>query len=351
MAMKRRRDQKPKKSVFAGVIAAVLLTAALIFFLSQKSLQEPISVSEFKLNTVVKVTLYDSKEEPLLSQIMELCDRYEKIFSRTRKDSEIYRLNEGILPKEDGYYVLSEECAKLIEKGLYYSQLSEGAFDITIEPVSSLWDFTSEERRVPSEADLAEARKLVGYEKVELNGNKIRFAQEGMGIELGAIAKGYIADKMKTFLVEHGVKHGIIDLGGNILCIGEKRNGDAFQIGIQKPFADRNETLATAAIKDKSVVSSGIYERCFEKDGKRYHHILNPATGYPYENDLVAVTIISDLSTEGDGLSTTCFSLGLEKGLEFVNHLENVQAVFITEDGEVHFSDGFEQAVPLTYVK
>ena len=201
MAMKRRRDQKPKKSVFAGVIAAVLLTAALIFFLSQKSLQEPISVSEFKLNTVVKVTLYDSKEEPLLSQVMELCDRYEKIFSRTRKDSEIYRLNEGILPKEDGYYVLSEECAKLIEKGLYYSQLSEGAFDITIEPVSSLWDFTSEERRVPSEADLAEARKLVGYEKVELNGNKIRFAQEGMGIELGAIAKGYIADKMKTFLV------------------------------------------------------------------------------------------------------------------------------------------------------
>lgn len=109
--------------------------------------------------------------------------------------------------------------------------------------------------------------------------------------------------------------------------------------------------LRLRLLKTNRLCLPGIYERCFEKDGKRYHHILNPATGYPYENDLVAVTIISDLSTEGDGLSTTCFSLGLEKGLELVNHLENVQAVFITEDGEVHFSDGFEQVVPLTYVK
>ena len=142
---------------------------------------------------------------------------------------------------------------------------------------------------VPDAQEVAAAESPVGYEKVELDENRIRFAQEGMGIELGAIAKGYIADKIKEFLVANGVESAIIDLGGNILCVGEKVNGDAFRVGIQKPFAKRSETVATASIRDKSVVSSGIYERYFEKDGQFYHHILNPKTGYPYENGLTSV--------------------------------------------------------------
>ena len=335
--------------MWIGILFVVVLSVFIVCYGKMQKPEEPITATAFKLNTVVKVTIYDSQDEKILQDALALCDKYEKIFSRTRTDSEIYLLNEGKLPQEDGYYILSEECAELIGKGLYYSELSGGAFDITIEPLSSLWDFTSGEKQIPDPQTLVEAQKHVGYEKVELKGNKIRFQEDGMGLELGAIAKGYIADKLKEFLISEGIESAVIDLGGNVLCIGTRPDGEAFRVGIQKPFADRNETVATAGIRDRSVVSSGIYERYFEKDGKLYHHILNPKSGYPYENGLTAVTILSDESVDGDGLSTVCFALGLEKGLELINSLSDTQAVFITEDGELHYSEHFEEEVPLNY--
>ena len=342
-------DTEKKRNLWIGILFVVVLSVFIVCDGKMQKPEEPITATAFKLNTVVKVTIYDSQDEKILQDALALCDKYEKIFSRTRTDSEIYLLNEGKLPQEDGYYILSEECAELIGKGLYYSELSGGAFDITIEPLSSLWDFTSGEKQIPDSQTLVEAQKHVGYEKVELKGNKIRFQEDGMGLELGAIAKGYIADKIKEFLISEGVESAVIDLGGNVLCIGARPDGEAFRVGIQKPFADRNETVATAGIRDRSVVSSGIYERYFEKDGKLYHHILNPKSGYPYENGLTAVTILSDESVDGDGLSTVCFALGLEKGLELINSLPDTQAVFITEDGELHYSEHFEEEVPLNY--
>ena len=335
--------------MWIGILFVVVLSVFIVCYGKMQKPEEPITATAFKLNTVVKVTIYDSQDEKILQDALALCDKYEKIFSRTRTDSEIYLLNEGKLPQEDGYYILSEECAELIGKGLYYSELSGGAFDITIEPLSSLWDFTSGEKQIPDPQTIVEAQKHVGYEKVELKGNKIRFQEDGMGLELGAIAKGYIADKIKEFLISEGIESAVIDLGGNVLCIGTRPDGEALRVGIQKPFADRNETVATAGIRDRSVVSSGIYERYFEKDGKLYHHILNPKSGYPYENGLTAVTILSDESVDGDGLSTVCFALGLEKGLELINSLSDTQAVFITEDGELHYSEHFEEEVPLNY--
>ena len=342
-------DTEKKRNLWIGILFVVVLSVFIVCYGKMQKPEEPITATAFKLNTVVKVTIYDSQDEKILQDALALCDKYEKIFSRTRTDSEIYLLNEGKLPQEDGYYILSEECAELIGKGLYYSELSGGAFDITIEPLSSLWDFTSGEKQIPDSQTLVEAQKHVGYEKVELKGNKIRFQEDGMGLELGAIAKGYIADKIKEFLISEGVESAVIDLGGNVLCIGARPDGEAFRVGIQKPFADRNETVATAGIRDRSVVSSGIYERYFEKDGKLYHHILNPKSGYPYENGFTAVTILSDESVDGDGLSTVCFALGLEKGLELINSLPDTQAVFITEDGELHYSEHFEEEVPLNY--
>lgn len=311
-------DTEKKRNLWIGILFVVVLSVFIVCYGKMQKPEEPITATAFKLNTVVKVTIYDSQDEKILQDALALCDKYEKIFSRTRTDSEIYLLNDGKLPQEDGYYILSEECAELIGKGLYYSELSGGAFDITIEPLSSLWDFTSGEKQIPDPQTLVEAQKHVGYEKVELKGNKIWFQEDGMGLELGAIAKGYIADKIKEFLISEGIESAVIDLGGNVLCIGTRPDGEAFRVGIQKPFADRNETVATAGIRDRSVVSSGIYERYFEKDGKLYHHILNPKSGYPYENGLTAVTILSDESVDGDGLSTVCFALGLEKGLELI---------------------------------
>lgn len=332
-----------KKRIIALSCIPLLLAffAVLYLKLDPPAQKEPVSSTAFTLNTVVTVTIYDSTDQSLPDRALALCDQYENLFSRTKSDSEIYQLNHGTLPQENGSFLLSQETAWLIASGLKYGQLTDGAFDITIEPVSSLWDFTSEEKRIPSQEALEAALPLVDYQSVLLEGQSLRFLKEGMGLDLGAIAKGYIADRMKDFLLSEGVESAIINLGGNVLCIGSRPDGEPFRIGIQKPFAERSETAVTLDITDKSVVSSGIYERYFEKDGDFYHHILNPGTGYPYENGLISVTIISDQSVDGDGLSTSCFALGLEKGMELVNSLPDVQAVFITEDYELHYSDDF----------
>ena len=166
-----------------------------------------------------------------------------------------------------------------------------------------------------------------------------------MGIDAGAIAKGYIADRIKDYLLAHGVESAIINLGGNVLCIGEKPDGTPFKIGLQKPFEGRNEIISNLSINDMSVVSSGVYERHFVVDGENYHHLLNPATGYPYDNGLIAVTIVSPRSVDGDALSTTCFSLGLEKGLELINSMDGIYGYFITDDYEIHYSDGAQKLV------
>lgn len=334
-----------KKRILIACTASFFFLLLIFFLLQakQENRTKPISKTAFKLNTVITLKIYDSKDETLLNDALSICDEYEDIFSRTKESSELYKLNQGTLPQSNGAFTLSDELAKLTKKGLYYSNLSGGRFDITIEPVSSMWDFVSEEKIVPDTTALQAALPLVDYRNVTLKGNQLQFSKEGMGLDLGAIAKGYIADQIKQFWISKGVKSAIIDLGGNTLCIGGKPDGTPFHIGIQKPFAARSETVAALEIKDKSVVSSGIYERCFEKDGNFYHHLLNPKTGYPYKNSLISVTIISDKSVDGDGLSTACFALGLEKGMELINSLPDVQAVFITDDYELHYSDHFSE--------
>lgn len=336
-------SNKKKLASACCVLAFSLFLACSLLYRKPENKTEKISRTAFKLNTVVTLTIYDSTDETLLTDALALCDKYETMFSRTMESSELYKLNHRTLPQKDGTFLISPETAGLLSKGLEYSRLSDGGFDLTIGPVSSLWDFTSEKKVVPTEPELSSVLPLVNYKDIILTDNGIQFRQPGMELDLGAIAKGYIADRIKDFLLEKGVKSATINLGGNVLCIGNKPDGTPFHVGIQKPFADRNETAATINITDKSVVSSGIYERSFEKGGKFYHHILNPKTGYPYDNSLVSVTVISDKSVDGDGLSTACFSLGLEKGMELINSLHDVQAVFITEDYKMHYSADFPQ--------
>ena len=314
--------------------------------------QEPVSATAIKLNTAVTVTIYDSQDRELLTECMNLCDKYEKIFSRTASDSELYQLNHRELTPVAGTedtFQISDPLAELIRKGLYYSELSEGAFDIAIEPLTSLWDFTAEDPQVPEDRLIQKALTKCDYHNVSVSdNNEVILKTEDTAIELGAIAKGYIADRLKDYLISQGVKSAIINLGGNVLCIGGKPDDSSFKIGIQKPFADRSETIAVMDIKDKSVVSSGVYERCFEQDGTLYHHLLNPRTGYPYDNGLIAVTIISDESVDGDALSTTCFALGLEDGMKLAESLDNVQAFFVTSDYEIHYTKDFQKEITVT---
>ena len=210
--------------------------------------------------------------------------------------------------------------------------------------MSRLWDFNTDTPDVPDSSAITDALAYVDYTKVSLStdndGTHHISIPDGYCLDLGAIAKGYIADKIKAYLIDNGVERAIINLGGNVLCIGQKRNGSDFNIAVKKPFTETGEYMEVIHINDYSVVSSGTYERYFySDDGTFYHHILNPATGYPYDNNLCDVTIISSESTVGDCLSTTCFVLGLDDGMKLINSLEGIEAVFMTNDGSKYYSD------------
>lgn len=310
----------------------------------------PISACSYDLlHTVCTIQLYDSADYGILNECFALIDKYEKLFSRTQEGSELYSINKA---SSDGktMFTVSDELKDILNFSLDYASLSGGALDISIAPLSSLWDFSNLEHKTeaPSAEAIDTAKALVNHKNITLEGNTLTFTNAGMQLELGAVAKGYIADRVKEFLLSKGVNSALINLGGNILLVGEKPDGSAFQVGIQKPFEDRNAAVvAISELKDCSMVSSGIYERYFyDTAGNFYHHILDAKTGYPCNTDLTQVTIISSDSATGDALSTACFALGLEKGMELIHSLEDIYAVFITSDGELHFSDGFPETIP-----
>ena len=324
-----------------------------------------LTTSGFAFNTTYTITVYQGGTQKTLDTCVSKCADYEQVFSRTSKNSELYQINqiealyltvveqamdlkdsftkkrsytkeqcESIIKQieqkktkenmvkysicQDGSitFEISALLERIVKKGLEYSKKSDGRFDIAIEPVSSLWDFTVKKPTVPDEQKIEKALAYVDYQKIALDDQKLTFQMPGMGI----------------------------DLGGNVLCIGKKDPKTPFHIGIQQPFADRNETIAAVSVDGLSIVSSGIYERYFKtKDGTLYHHILNPKTGYSYDNDLMAVTILSKKSVDGDGLSTSCFAMGKKEGLAFINNIDDVEAVFITKDEKMHYSKGFSK--------
>ena len=310
---------------------------------------ESISKSGFYFNTVITVTLYGTKDETLLDDCFSLADTYENYFSNTIADSDVSKINTA----NGAPVTVHEETAELIKKGLYYGDLSNGKFDITIGKLSDLWDISTkallektDASMIPSDDEIKETLKTVNYQNVVVDGNTVTLKDPSAKIDLGGIAKGYIADRMKDYLNKKGAACGYINLGGNVLCLGPKPDGSAYNIGIQRPFDEEGAAMLAVSVTDQTVVSSGVYERYFEVDGKRYHHILDTATGYPYDNGLLGVSIITDESVDGDGLSTTCFALGLDDGMALVESLDNTEAVFITDDYELHFSSGMGTKIP-----
>lgn len=291
--------------------------------------------TEFLFDTIVQIQIFDRHKEEVLESSMELCRELEQKFSRSVETSEVSRLNQA----EGAFVEVSEDTLLLIEKGIEYGKLSGGAFDITVYPASSLWDFKSETKKLPKPGELKAAAARIGYENIEIKGQSVAL-KNGCELDLGGIAKGFIADRVKEYLLSCGVKHALINLGGNVLTVGTRLDGSPWKIGIQKPFKDRNEVAGVMEINDLSVVSSGVYERCFELDGKLYHHILDPETGFPAENELTSVTVISEKSVDGDGLSTACFVLGLEEGRALIESIEGTEAVFITKEGKIEGTSG-----------
>ena len=313
------------------------LIAALVFLLCSCSADPgiaPLSGTEFMLDTFVTITLYDKPEQELLDGCFELCRELEARLSRTVPGSDIFRLNSA-----QGQPVeLSPDAAAVISAGLRFGELSGGLFDITIAPASGLWDFKAEAPSPPDADALESACRLIGWSRVETDGNTARL-EHGMAVDLGGIAKGYIADRMAEWLEERGVRSALLNLGGNIYALGEKPDSSPFVIGIRKPGGSELEYACRLELRGGTAVTSGIYERCFELDGTLYHHILDPRTGYPVQNELASVTIITESSAEADALSTACFALGAERGGELALSL-GAQAVLILRDGSIETVGG-----------
>lgn len=318
----------------------IALTAALSLFISgcSKPLsKKDLTYTDTLFDTVISVQILDPVDEEVIKGCEKLCKEYDAKFSKSNEESEISQINNA----KGKFVEVSDDTITLLKKGIYYCELSHGIFDITIGSVSNLWDFHAEDPKVPSKKKIRSAKGHVNYRGILIQDNKVKLTDSKAKLDIGAIAKGYIADRIRDYLEKNNVKHAIINLGGNVLTIGTKTDGSKYNIGIQRPFDESGQPITSIKVADKSVVTSGTYQRYFESDGTIYHHILDTSTGYPCENDLLSVTIITDSSLTADALSTVCFLLGYEEGIKLINLLDNVDAVFITNDGEIHYSENF----------
>ena len=307
----------------------------------------PLSRTETLMGTVVKVTLYDNKDSNILDKAFDRVREIEQSVSINTSGTILDKVNEssGVEP-----VVVDEDTFKIVESGVKYSELSNGLFDITIGPLVKLWSIGLPEARVPSQEEIEGVLGYINYNDVVLNkeDNSIFLKNPNMLIDLGGIAKGYTADEISEVLTENNVTSAIIDLGGNVYVHGTKPTGENWNIGIQNPLSTRGDSLGTIKVNNKSIVTSGTYERFIEKDGVKYHHILNPKTGYPYENNISGISIISDKSIDGDALSTSVFAMGVEEGLAFVESQPDIDAIFVTNDKKIYLSSGMKDLFKLT---
>lgn len=287
------------------------------------------SRSGFALDTAVAVTVY-GVPETTAATALDACfaeiERLEALLSVTRPNSDIDRLNTA-----NGALVsVAPETAEVLSLALEYGALSDGAFDVTVRPLTLLWNFTGDTSTVPDSELLAQAVKAVDYRCLTVKGQTAQL-QPGGSVDLGGIAKGYIADAVSRVLKRNGVTSALIDLGGNIVVCGNKQGKD-FRIGVKNP-ADTTALCAVITGQDISAVTSGIYERGFTKDGVRYHHLLDPKTGMPVQNGLASVTVVCRSSAAADALSTACFVLGEQRGAALIQSLDDTEALFIRQDG------------------
>ncbi len=315
------------------------LTGALLISAQAQAATPLADRTGFFFDTVITVSLYDTDDETILDKCFAKMQYYEDTFSRTVEGSDVWKINHSA---GEGVQV-SEDTIDIINKSLTYAELSDGAFDITIEPVSSLWDFHAEDTpTVPDDADIQAGLPHIDYHSIQIDGNKVTLTDPKAGIDLGAIAKGYISDGIRDVILENGSTSALINLGGNIMAVGEKPDGSAYTIGIRRPFGENAyDIIQKVSVTDGSVITSGTYERYFEQDGKLYHHILDPGTGYPIDNGLTSVSILSHDGADGDALSTTCFVLGAKKGMGLIESLDGIEALFIDADGVQTASTGW----------
>ena len=302
----------------------------------------------FFLNSILTLDIYDTglDNAKINQEVEDRVRELENKMSTKIATSEVSKINDNAgIDKVK----VSDDTYTVIKEALKYGKISKGKFDITVGNLVDLWGIGTENEKVPSKEEIQKALATVDYNKVEIDDNNktVFLKDKGMKIDLGAIAKGYVADDIVKILEKDGVKSAIINLGGNVYVYGNKA-GKNFKIGIRNPLSpDPNDYLGIYQSQNESVVTSGVYERFFEKDGKRYHHILSTSDGYPIDNNLISTSIITKSSMDADALSTTTFALGLEEGLKLIENTKNTEAMFITADKKIYMTSGLKEKFEL----
>jgi len=329
------------------VFIILISTIFIVSYLIGRNKKDTIIRQFYALGTVIQLRVYGTNGERAIQEAIERLNDIDDKMSVFKENSDVSMINKkaGISSHQ-----VSEDTYFVIKKAVEYSKLSEGTFDPTIRPIVSLWRIGSDNPKIPNKNEIANNLKLVNYEDIILSGkdNSIGLRHEKQAIDIGGIAKGYAADEVKRIFENYKIKSALIDLGGNIFALGKKPDKTLWNVGIQDPFNNRGEHVGLISVENKSVVTSGNYERYFMKDGKVYHHIIDPKTGYPSESEIISATIISDYSIDGDGLSTGVYILGLEKSIELIQSLEGIDAIFITQNKEIFITSGIKDKFKIT---
>ena len=318
-----------------------LVTANLLFTLTGcASMEKKTTRTFFALDTYITITLEGKDTDPAMNDAVNYIMELEKKFSRQDPESEISLLN---LSSEEAPVSLSKETYDLLSMVLEYSDKTEGRFDLTIAPVMDIWGFGTEDAHVPTKEEITEVLPLVDYRKVHLLPDNKAYLEDGVKVDLGGAAKGYIGDLLMEKLEGYSLSKIILDLGGNICC---KSRSDELNIGIISPLS--SDRLCCTYLLPKgqncSVITSGAYERYIEENGVRYGHIMDTSTGYPAETDLLSATVIGPDGTKGDVYSTTLFSLGSEKAMELSSR-EGIDCILCMENGTLWVSSTLEGKV------
>ncbi len=333
----------------ARVAAALAIACAAVPCFGGGRAEEPRSRTEVGLlGTTCTITTYSGHSADAVDACFHRIAQIEQRMTVNRDDSEVVRVNRaaGTAPVP-----VSADTLLVISRGLEISRMAGGAFDITVGPLVKLWGIGTSSARVPPAAEVRRALALVGWRDVVVSqaDGTVFLRRPGMALDLGAIAKGYAADEAARILREHGVKAALVNLGGNVLTLGTKPDRSPWKIGVQNPEEPRGTHIGIVEVGEMAVVTSGSYERFFEEGGRRYHHILDTTTGWPVDNNLTAVMIVTPSSTTADGWSTTVFALGLEKGRALVEATRGeVEALFVTKARDVYLTRGLRARFRLT---
>ena len=343
-----------KKSL-AMILCIVLLLSGTVCASAAEVEVPSASRNVFSMDTVMTITCYGERcEEAADAAVAEIL-RIDNLLSVGLPGSEIYQINHS------GSGVLSDDAAAIVAESLALWESTGGAFDITVYPLMELWGFTSQEFHVPTEEEMAELLCRVGADKLHFDPETHRLELgEAAGIDLGGIAKGYTSHRLMEIFADYDLRAGIVSLGGNLQCYGVKPDGSLWRCGIRNPLEPDNpySFLGILSVDSKALITSGAYERYFvdEATGEVYHHILDPKTGYPVHSDLNSVTIVSDYGMLADGLSTSCYILGLEGAIEYWRQYgDDFDMVLMTNDGEIYLTEAlapfFKSDYPSTVIK